>query len=311
MNKPHSYWGEKPTLSKIVFKIIPDETVRRQELQAGSIQGYDFPNPVDWEALKSEGNQVMVRPAFNVLYLGFNATKNPKLKDLKVRQALMMAVNREQIVKTQLPDGAKAASQFIPDTVEGYNSSLQVPAHDTAKAKAMLTEAGAAGMTLDVWYPSEVTRPYMPAPQKIFEAIRTDLEAAGVKVNPVTKPWNGGYLDQVDAGQAPAFLLGWTGDYNTPDNFIGTFFGDTTNRFATKNYPWGPTLSKALQAADSEPDQAKRKTMYEKLNQQIMTEYLPAAPISHSPPALVVGKNVSGITPSPLTDEKFWQVKVG
>ena len=44
-----AYFGEKPKTPKIVFKIIPDESTRRQELKAGSIDAYDLPNPVDWK----------------------------------------------------------------------------------------------------------------------------------------------------------------------------------------------------------------------------------------------------------------------
>ena len=72
---------------------------------------------MDWKGLEDEGNKVEVRPAFNILYMGLNPKKNPKLKDLKVRQALYYALNRDQMVKSQLPEGAKVASQFMPDTV--------------------------------------------------------------------------------------------------------------------------------------------------------------------------------------------------
>ncbi|WP_312722278.1 ABC transporter substrate-binding protein [Mobilicoccus sp.] len=302
------FHGEKAKIAKLIFKIIPDESTRRQELQAGSIQGYDYPNPVDWQALEGEGNQVLIRPAFNLLYLGLNPKANPELKDLKVRQAIQYAINRDQIVKTQLPEGAKVATQFMPDTVAGYNSSLQPVPYDPEKAKQLLKEAGAENLTLNFWYPSEVTRPYMPAPQRLYEAMSTDLQKVGIKVKTTTKPWNGGYLDGVDAGQAGAFLLGWTGDYNTPDNFIGTFFGDTTNRFNTGMYPWGKQLSDDLKKADSIVDEGARSKAYEGLNKTIVEQYIPAVPISHSPPALVLGKGVAGVTPSPLTDEKFDQV---
>ena len=60
-----------------------------------------------------------------------------------------------------------------------------------------------------------------------------------------------------------------------------------------------------MKAADSEPDAAKRNDMYVALNQKLMGEWLPALPISHSPPALVLAANVQGVTASPLTDEKF------
>ena len=117
-----TYFGEQPKTKNLVFKIIADESTRRQELEAGSIDGYDLPNPVDWKGLEDEGNKVEVRPAFNILYMGLNPKKNPKLKDLKVRQALYYALNRDQMVKTQLPEGAKVATQFMPDTVSGYNT---------------------------------------------------------------------------------------------------------------------------------------------------------------------------------------------
>jgi peptide/nickel transport system substrate-binding protein len=307
-----TYWGDKPKTKKLAFKIIPDESTRRQELEAGSIDGYDLPNPADWGGLKSSGNQVLVRPAFNTLYMGLNPAKNPKLKDLKVRQALYYALNRDQLVKTQLPEGAQVATQFMPDTVAGYNKDLKPYAYDPEKAKSLLKEAGAEGMTLLFAYPSEVSRPYMPNPQKIYEALRKDLEAVGIKVQVNTKPWNGGYLDTVDNGGYDAWLLGWTGDYNSPDNFIGTFFGGLkTNDFHTSATSYGAKLSADLAAADAIVDEGQRATAYEKLNQEIMEQDLPGLAISHSPPALVVSGKVKGLVASPLTAETFSSVTVG
>ncbi|WP_462286049.1 ABC transporter substrate-binding protein [Nostocoides sp.] len=304
------YWGDKAKTAKLVFKIVPDEATRRQELEAKSINAYDLPNPVDWKDLEGAGNQVLVRPAFNILYMGLNPEKNKKLQDLKVRQAIYMALNREQLVSTQLPEGAKVATQFMPDTVAGYNTLLQPMEYNVEKAKALLKEAGAEGMTLQFAYPSEVSRPYMPDPQKIHDALRTDLEAIGIKVDVVTKPWNGGYLDGVDNGQFDAWLLGWTGDYNSANNFIGTFFSAPSNDFHTYATDFGQTLTKELREADGIVDEGERTTAYEALNKKIMEEYLPGLPISHSPPALVVGTGVEGVVPSPLTAETFDTVTV-
>ncbi len=302
------YWGEKAKPAKIIFKIIADETARKQELQAGTIDGYDLPNPADWDQLKSAGFNVAIRPAFNILYMGINQKNNPKLQDLKVRQALAYALNREQFVSSQLPDGAEVAKEFYPNTVDGYSDDVTQYPYDPDKAKSLLAEAGATDLTLNFWWPTEVSRPYMPDPKSVFTAFKTDLEAVGIKVNESSKPWNGGYLDGVEAQKPDLFLLGWTGDYNTPDNFIGTFFTRTPNRFGTEQSPWGKTLTADLKAADSEPDAAKRNALYVALNNNLMGEWLPAVPISHSPPALVLAANVQGVVPSPLTDEKFWNV---
>ena len=306
-----TYYGDPPKTKTIVFKIIADESTRRQELQAGSIDGYDLPNPVDWKGLEDEGNKVEVRPAFNILYMGLNPEKNPKLKDLKVRQALYHALNRDQMVKSQLPEGAKVASQFMPDTVSGYNDQLQPYPYDPEKAKSLLAEAGAEGMTLQFAYPTEVSRPYMPDPQKIHDAFKKDLEAVGIKVEVVNKPWNGGYLDDVNAGKYDSFLVGWTGDYNAADNFVGTFFANLEeNDFHTSVMPWGKTLADDLKKADAIVDEGEREAAYQKINQQIAEEYLPGLPISHSPPALVTSAKVSGLVASPLTAETFDTVTV-
>ncbi|PKZ42634.1 ABC transporter substrate-binding protein [Kytococcus schroeteri] len=306
LKRNEDYHGDKAKLDELIFKVIPDESTRKQELKAGSIDGYDLPNPIDWKSLEDEGNQVMKRDPFNILYLGLNAKENPKLKDPKVRRAIAMAINKEQLVKSQMPEGASVATQFMPDTVKGYNSEVEAIPHDTEGAKKLLKEAGAEDLTLEVWWPSEVSRPYMPDPQKIFEAIQGDLEAAGITVKASSKPWNGGYLDGVDTGKAQAYLLGWTGDYDSPDNFIGTFFGTTDNRFATGEYPWGKKLATDLKKADAIVDDAEREKRYQELNAELMDEqHLPAVPLTHSPPALVVSSKVQGLVASPLTAERF------
>lgn len=300
---------DKATVKKIVFSIIPDETARKQALASGQIDGYDLPNPVDWPSLKKDDN-LEIRPAFNILYLGLNAKVDPDLKDLRVRQALYYAINRDQLVKSQLPAGANVATQFIPKTVAGYNKSLKPYKYDPKKAKSLLKAAGKSNLKITLWYPTEVTRPYMPAPDKIFNAIKSDWEAVGIKVIPKPKPWAGGYITGTQNGNAAAYLLGWTGDYNTPDNFLGNFFADPKGQMTVGAYPWGDKLHKALQDDDSIVDEGKRATAYEELNKQIMQDYLPGLPISSSPPAIVFSKKVTGVVPSPLTDEHLWTAKV-
>lgn len=305
------YWGEPAKLDRLIFRIIPDETARRQALEAGDIDGYDFPNPADWQALRDAGYDLQIRDPFNVLYLGITQKNNPALRDLRVRQALAYAIDRRTLVSATLPANAEVAREFYPDTVDGWTPDVQQYPYDPQRARDLLAQAGASNLAVTFYWPTEVTRPYLPDPRSIFGAIREDLEAVGITVNPVSKPWNGGYLDDVDNARADVFLLGWTGDYNSPDNFIGTFFGSLQNRFWLQAAPWGQELVDALHAADAEPDQSTRSAMYEEINRKLLAEYLPAVPISHSPPAIVVRENVRGLVPSPLTAEEFAPVSVG
>ncbi|MCK0111047.1 ABC transporter substrate-binding protein [Ornithinimicrobium sp. F0845] len=305
------FWGEQAGVGTLVFKIIADENARRQELEAGTIHGYDLPNPIDWQALEDAGNQVLIRDPFNVLYLALNPVADPQLEDPLVRQALYHALNRDQLVTSQLPAGASVATQFMPDTVSGWNADIAAYEYDVEKAKDLLEQAGKSDLTIELWYPSEVTRPYMPDPQRIYDAVKADWEAAGITVETVTKPWAGGYIDDTQASRAPAFFLGWTGDLNSADNFLCAFFCGDDNQFGTSAYDFHADLQEQIAAADAEPDEAARTALYEELNANIMSpEWLPGLPLSHSPPALVVAANVQGMVASPLTAEDFSTVTI-
>lgn len=298
-----AYWGDKAKVSKIIFKVIPDENARKQELRAGTIDGYDLPNPSDYASLKSDGFDVAVRDPFNILYLGINQ-KNPKLQDLRVRQALAYAINRKELVKTKMPEGAQVAKEFQPSTVAGYADDVQEYPFDPAKAKQLLAAAGASGMPLKFYYPTEVSRPYMPNPKDYATIIATELGAVGFKVQLIARPWNGGYKDDIQqAGKQDIHLLGWTGDYNDAGNFVGTFFGRAKAEFGTTDAR-NKDMFAALAKADSTPGEA-HAIAYQQVNRDLMAKWLPAIPISHSPPAIVVAKGIGGLVASPLTDERF------
>jgi peptide/nickel transport system substrate-binding protein len=303
------FWGQKAKVDKMIIKIIKDEAARKQELRAGTVQGIDFPAPADRKALADEGFNVVPRPAFNILYLGINQKNNPKLKDLRVRQALAYAINRDQLVQSKAPKGSTVASQFMPDTVLGYAKDVMVYKYDPERAKALLKEAGAEGLTLNFYYPPDVSRPYMPNPQEIFTVIANDLQAAGIKVNGVPRPWNGGYKDDVQKfGKQDLHIIGWTGDYNDPGNFVGTFFGRAKPEFGDDAMT---DMFAEIAGADAQVDEAGKKAAWEQVNRDIASKYLPAVPVWHSPPAIVVTSKVKGLVASPLTDERFNTISLG
>ncbi|MFC8846493.1 MULTISPECIES: ABC transporter substrate-binding protein [unclassified Micromonospora] len=307
LNRNPDYFGTKAKVDKLIIKVIKDENTRKQELRAGTVQGIDFPAPADRKALEGEGFQVINRPAFNILYLGMNQ-KNPKLKDLRVRQAIAYALNRQQLVQTKGPGGSKVADEFLPDTVLGYAPDVQKYEYNPEKAKQLLKEAGAEGLTLNFYYPPDVSRPYMPNPQEIFTVLANDLQAVGIKVNGVPRPWNGGFKDDVQQfGKHDLHILGWTGDYNDPGNFVGTFFGRGKIEFGDQAMT---EMFEAIAKADATVDQTAKKAAWEQVNRDIASKWLPAVPVWHAPPAIVVTKDVEGLVASPLTDERFNTVSV-
>src|SRR5690606_9363 len=303
------YWGEPAKLDRLIFRVIPDENARKQELQAGTIDGFDFPSAADWPALEQQGHQVLVRPVFNILYLGINQTNNPALGDVRVRQAIAHAIDRESLVRNLLPEGAVVATQFVPETVDGYNPEIQPIPYDPDRARALLAEAGVSDLTVNFYYPTDVSRPYMPNPTNIFTAIAENLRQVGINVEPKARPWNGGYLDDVQVnGVHDLHLLGWTGDYNDAGNFLGSFFGAPGPEFGL-TLPEDSAIIDGIRNADATVGEEEHAAAYREVNRVIM-EQLPGVPLSSSPPAIVVRQGVNGLIPSPLTDERFLTVSV-
>ncbi|UGY93741.1 ABC transporter substrate-binding protein [Streptomyces gobiensis] len=302
LEKFDDYWNEKgkARIDKLVFRTIDTEAARRQALQSGDIHGYDLVAPSDVKTLEKDGFQVPVRSVFNIFYLAFTEDSHKAFAKKDVRTAVMHAIDRENIVKTQLPEGGKVATQFMPDTIDGYSDRVKTYAHDPKKAKDLLAKAGEEDLTVEFCYPTEVTRPYMPAPTDMFQIMKSDLEGVGINVKPKPMKWTPDYVDTTRDGGCQIYLLGWTGDFNDGYNFIGTWFGNYQKEWGFRD----DKVFDAVKAAGSEPDAEKRVELYKKANEIIM-DYLPGVPISSSPPAIAFAKDVNPPKLSPLTQENF------
>jgi peptide/nickel transport system substrate-binding protein len=298
------YWGEKAKLDQVIFRPIPDNAARLQALQTGEIQGYDLVEPQDISTIEGDSNlQILDRPAFNVGYVGFNQAKKP-LDDIKVRQAIAHGLDRQQVVDEFYAGRGEVAKEFMPPEVVGYADDVTEYEFDPEKSKQLLQEAGLTlPVAIEFWYPSDVSRPYMPDPKRNFEAFKASLEQSGFKVTPKTAPWSPDYLGAVDEGNAAVYLLGWTGDYGDPDNFVGTFFQNPQKAWGFEN----PEIHQALTDAETETDLDARQTAYQDANKLIM-DFLPGVPYVHTKPALAFAANVQGYVPSPVSIESFASV---
>jgi peptide/nickel transport system substrate-binding protein len=141
----------------------------------------------------------------------------------------------------------------------------------------------------------------MPDPQAVYESFAADLQAVGFTIVPKTVPWTPDYLQNIQGdGLGQLFLLGWTGDYADPDNFVGTFFRQDRPEFGFTD----PTIQGLLNEALAETDQAAREALYQEANQAIY-DYIPGVPFVHNQPLLAVAGRVTGYTPSPVSLEDF------
>ncbi|MBO1750310.1 ABC transporter substrate-binding protein [Actinotalea sp. BY-33] len=294
------YWGEQGQVQRIVFTVIDDPTARRQALQAGDIDGFDLVGPADVVALEEEGFQIVDREPFNILYLGMNQA-DPDLADLTVRQAIAHAINKEALVAQTLPEGTEVATNFVPPSVAGWSSDVETYEYDPDRARELLAEAGKSDLTIDFNYPTNVSRPYMPTPEQVFQSISADLEEVGITVNAVPEPWAPDYLDRMQGTPDHGLhLLGWTGDYNDTYNFIGVFFGAESNEWGFSD----PELFEMIGDTRYQTSVDEQTAAYEAANEAIL-ERLPGVPLAHPVPSLAFSPSVQGYPASPVQDEVY------
>jgi peptide/nickel transport system substrate-binding protein len=310
LSRYDDYWGDKAKIDTLIIRPIADNAARLQALQTGEIQGYDLVEPQDIATIEGDSNlQIIDRPAFNVAYVGFNIAKKPT-DDIKVREAIAYGLDRQAVVDNFYSGRAVVATQFMPPEVVGYADDVPTYTYDPEKAKQILTDAGyTLPVALEFWYPTDVSRPYMPDPKRNFEAFAASLNKSGFKVTAKSAPWNPDYLGRADEGNAGNLrMLGWTGDYGDADNFIGTFFQSPQKAWGTTTNPL-TDIEKLLNDAEIETEESKREELYQEANRQIMTQ-LPGVPYAHSKPALAFRANIKGYIASPTTNELFSTVTI-
>lgn len=299
------YWGEAGQIDEIIFRTIDDPTARRQALESGSIDGYDLVGPADTQALEDDGFTMVSRPPFTILYLAFNQAL-PELQDPKVREALSYAVDKDALISQVLPEGTEKAIEFVPDTVNGYNPDVTTYDYDPEKAKSLLAEAGydeANPLKLTFNYPVNVSRPYMPDPEQIFTVLSSQLSEVGVETTPVSEEWVE-YLDRTTGTSDHGIhLLGWTGDYNDTDNFVGVFFGQQSSEWGFDN----PELFQKLNEARGVSNLEDQTALYEEINEMV-AQFIPGVPLAHPAPTLAFDPRVESYPASPVNDEVFTDI---
>jgi peptide/nickel transport system substrate-binding protein len=300
------YWGETAQVDTVRVVAITDAKARATAVQNGEVDGADLIGPADLQPLEDAGMQILPREPFTVLYLGMNQKTKP-LDDIRVRQAIAHAVDKEAVASASLPEGSELAINFMPQSVNGWTDDVTTYEYDPDKARQLLQEAGADGATIEFNYPTDVSRPYMPSPADTFNVLRSQLEEVGLTIKPVADVWSPDYLDKVTGtANHGLHLLGWTGDYNDSDNFVGVFFGTQTDEFGFNN----KELFDKLNEARGIPTVEEQTPLYEEINQDI-ADFVPAVPIAHPAPSLAFGPDVEGYQTSPVNDEVWNAVTVG
>jgi peptide/nickel transport system substrate-binding protein len=303
-----TYWGRRPRLARIIIRPIADNTARVQALQTGEVLGMDLLAPQLVSTVQRNSRlKVLSRTPFNVAYVTIQSSK-PPMNDIRVRRAVAYGLNRQLVVRSFYAGRAVVAHEFMPPGLPGYETNVTKYAFNPTRARQLLRDAGCGPpCRIEFWYPTGVSRPYMPDPKANFEAFRASLEQSGFDVEARSAPWRPDYVANVNQGTAGHLnLIGWTGDYADADNFIGTFFQGGSPQFGFNN----AQLNRLLDRAEQDTNQARRIRLYKQANRLIMQQ-LPGVPYAHSRPALGFNKRVRGYFTSPIGTDEFNTVFLG
>ena len=221
------YWGGRPKVARIIFKIVPESATRMLMLERNQVQILADVPPSDYPRVTGNAQLKIYRqPGLTILGVGMSNDVGP-LQDKRVRQAMNYAVDKDAINKG-LYGGATTAAQGMPAVLWGYNKSVQSYPYDPAKAKALMTEAGYPnGFPVDMMVYAN-PRGYNPiGGAKLGEAVQGYLTKVGVDVKITQYEW-GAYLQRLRHTQWSGFAVcGWSGDNGDPDNFLGDLFSMT------------------------------------------------------------------------------------
>lgn len=313
LEKNPDYWDKSggPYLDQLVFRSIPENSVRFLELKTGNIHICQFPNPADIALAEKDKNLILpTQPGMNIGYLSFNHTKEPWKSSVDVRKAIAYAINRKAIVDNIYQGMGQVAKNPIPPTMWGYNDKVPGFAYDPEKAKDLLKKAGfpdGKGLAEITLWSMPVPRPYNPDGLKIGEAMAADLAKVGITAKVVTFEW-GTYLkrQREQPADMDLFQLGWTGDNGDPDNFLAVLFdGLASSAIRTQwhNERYHELMVKGRQTID----QNERAKIYEEA-QQLIYDEVPVISVAHSTVIWPALKNVKDFKLHPTSSVRMKNV---
>jgi len=310
------YWGTPAYLDRLIIRPISDPAARLQALQGGSVQGYDLVSPTDYEAVEDGGFSLVERLSFNSLYLAITptATEGGPLAELAVRQAVAHAIDKEALIEAFYGGRGSAADTFIPPSSGWYDAILgavEPLEYDQEAARTLLEDAGFGPdnpPSVEFWYPTEVTRPYMPDPRGLHEAVTQMLEDVGFTVEPNSDIWDiPGYLEDAQGGLYDLHFLGWTGDYDDPGNWYGVHFGYSQGEPNPQFNCDVEGLEDAINTADAELEEGARGEAWGEVA-RIIHENVCFVTLVHGDTALAFTDEVQGYVANPTGSESFQSV---
>ena len=260
LKRNDNYWGEKPSYSTLIMRVITDATARSIEVETGGVDIIDTLNGKDIDRFEGgvKGVKLYTVPGYKIHYITFNE-KDPILSKEKVRLAFAHAINMKAVIKVAFGSSAIPATSSMATTIFGYKQEGFYELNPEY-SKQLLKEAGYPdGFSTDIILPD------VSYNIRLGEAMQAMLSQVGIKIN----------IKIVDAatwqtmnreGKAMLSINNLTADTGDPDHSYTNLYGKS-NMMSVKSTD--PVVNSLLDKGRTELNEAKRKTLYGELQDYI------------------------------------------
>jgi peptide/nickel transport system substrate-binding protein len=295
LERNETSWQPAPAIDRIRFAVVPDAITRALELEKGSADVCINCMTADMVYVlgKRANLQVESGPGTNLNYISFN-TQDTVLRDVRVRQAIALAMNRPLIIHSLWRDRARLAESLLPPQHWAWTGDVEQYPYDPARANALLDAAGWKRDRQGIRIRLAMKTSTDETSRLLAMILQQQLRDIGIALEVRSFEFATFYAD-ISKGAFQMYTLRWLGGNEDPDIFryaydSGMFPPHGANRGKYTN----PTLDSLIREAGMSSDQAQRRSDYVKV-QQILAAQLPSINLWYLDAVLVHTKRLGNI----------------
>ena len=309
LTRNEDYWKGASGLPGVVIKIIPDTETQSMMFESGELDILDLDYAADSADRFTETypDQIVQGPRVGIVYFTMNFNKEP-FQDVRVRKAVQMSIDRQTILDALYGGRGQVEQGIFPHGLIGFNPDQEEIKYDPEAAKALLAEAGYAdGFDMEIAADSSASDTMTMA----LEIVSDQLAEVGIRAE-IKNYDESTWLETRKSGELGSFMSTWSADYNDPDNFIYTFFGnEEKTRIRSINYPDTEVMERVAKARTL-VNEDERLAEYKALEEKLIHEDAAWVPMFSRLHLFAVSKRVQGFAPlwSGLSDQLFYNISL-
>ncbi len=291
------YWDVQPDVQKVIYSIVPDSSTLSMMFQNGELDILDC-DSIDSSVVEATyktdyADQMLSANCLSITYMALNAALTPT-DDVVVRKAIQMSIDRQSILDAVYAGDGSLEDGIFPKGLIGYSADNQGwLSYDPEAAKAMLAEEGYAEGDIVLELSCDASTSSVPL---VLQIMQENLLLAGITTE-IKSYDEASWLALRNSGEMPSFVATWTADYNDPDNFIYTFFGNESKTgIRSLNYQDAAVMQR-VEDARGIVDDDERLAEYTALERQIIIDDASWVPLWNGSHMFVLGDNVESFIP--------------